>query len=767
VKTLKKTYQSFIQAFVMFLDALPLFIVWLIIPLLILIAIYLYRTILIPNEIFNRTPYLATAKFLDPSGSRFELHASYPRKINFDTLGGEGEPLAIWMQRIPSSSPLQQISPGPFITNSTSLPSDTSMLTAAKPISFTIIIASANNQLLLTGEDKQPLPSQFVITPSLNFVHPYVFYLRPAVLDDIPWLGSSSQVYISIAGEKMPESLTPASVVIESRLEAGSRYIMDQLCGLPGLVIGVLASVAGFAMQQWGRKEEVAKRQIREKAIRSEFLILCRQKPAAAANRYIELLDPKDEELVLLRDSSPNWDKSISEIFSQNIDPPLKDLVDLWLAHEGNNPDDFSSLASELSTTRIQVALEYVKRIEFGEEWGVHTNDLLLHLQILGQNSGFSFPEDLIESIQIERRIWWTVQSTWENIDYWAPWSRAVTGDIESGIKFLEFRENPMGSTTAENDQLVIKGRYTDWAFLSKLYRDNNTSMLIVGACGSGKTSAAIARTEYLFKRLEDVLPIYAHVPLGFTMADLSKIYSTVLLRILAIKPTSFLHRGIRGRSAMVELLCRLTGGSKELILSLHQAGLPETGNGLETKVQIEKLSQGVHADTEKSDLELAGLISLAYPDSLREREFLLDIQPKEGLDSEVHKELILRCIRIVQILLQTKHVVKIFLPANTNRDWLVNSPLPVETLEWSQLHLQNVLKKRLEQVGGQAIRQWLKPERGGLPPVNADQLICEACHTPAEIIEIGNHMLALIGQKQDLLTSQELKEILLAKRDA
>lgn len=714
----------------MFVKALPLLVLWLTLPAFVWLLTFGVQAAVPLMWDAEVLPEPVDLVFTDTQGAALTLHTAYPRRVLADPDALQSS-LSLWL------SPYQS----------------TGSMTLVARIYYASVSVEGDS-LTLTDKQGHPViqPARLV-APGDGITNAARFYLYPRRVD--LWVDKAVTLHIRLA-DQVGNPLQPESYPIKITIERGWLALLSRVArlGASATLLAALATAAvGFGVQQWIKlaEEERSNRRARNKAFEEINTLpgLLRRDFSEGARRYLEFLERREavwnESRVrdYLRDT---W---------QKVEPvELRHVVDL--VQVSRDEGRLLRKAEDLGLSETAAALEWgYKRLD--EDWRLKVREPLLNLSRRPEYSPF-VTSTIIQNIQ--DKPWHAILQRWPHISLWRDAPLLVDIEIERALRFLRLQGCPFGLTQAETDILLLACR-VDLPRLRDLRATR--SAMVIGAAGSGKTATALLLV-YDSLRSHDRFPVYYPVELVATklsaqLDGVARALSKTLLNYLAVRPREFLKRDVAGRAVIAHLFGRYIGTGNYLALLLHEAGLPEVGDGLEMLEGIERLAKDASFTTSLNDSEVLVRMSEAYPQGFQHALVLMDVQQHGSNGAVVTAEFVDTLLDLRNRLARVGVVVKIFLPDLFQGLLPEAGVQPSVRLEWGDEELLELLKNRLAKFGDDSLAAWCDPEARSRSP--DERLVNAAQGTPGGLIEKGNELLRRIGQTQRLLTEEDLSEIL------
>lgn len=752
-------------------NAVPLLVLWLILPGALLVLSVLCQASALVRELSDRSYARVTWEVPDPTDEPVILEVAYPSKLFLEGPDEAGVPLAVWLLRAtptPKPTANTNLAPSPNLTattGSSSVPESTIAPPpspirepASTPVLPYVVSFHPSNPVMFTDVSGNPVRPEVALTPASLPGPPAVLYIRPARAPLIPLL-TRAQVSINVRGPTGKLNTIPKPIAVRRETAWGSvlRLGIDLVTDNTTLLVTLVAALVGFGAQQWRRlgDEKIRKHEQREVALQTidELADMLETDPAEGARRYLRYLH---------RAGYPWTDQQVQDrlrtVWEASAPEELRSMAALTLV--ASDEDSLVRITETIGSRETSSALKWTyERLD--EDWQLRVLEVA---GVLREWPEFVkvLPGDLIEDVQ--RRPWHAVLRAWPHLSFWRDAPPVVNADIERALRILGLQGNPFGSERAEADTLLVQCRMDPpWSHILRSTR----SVMSVAAAGAGRTATALLFVHDSL-RDHDLFPVYC--PFGpeastlrAQMEGVALASARTLLNYLAVKPKEFLECGVARRAAIVHLLERYIGTGGNLTLFLHQAGLPQVGDGLQMLEEMGRLTKDTPIATSLTVDELSVLISEAYPHGFQHVLILLDVQQIGNGETEVSIEYLRSLLDLMDRFTWVGVIVKILLPGAFLKPLLeLDNQLTVHPilLEWLEA-LRQLLKNRLAQFGDDTLAVWCDREARSLSLSPDERLINTAKGTPRGLIKKGNELLRRIGQSGCLLTPTDLDEIL------
>jgi hypothetical protein len=678
---------------------------WMIIPGIMFLLSAWYQAGEAARSLPARTHDWVTLSVPQSADGPLLLYVAYPRKLFLESPAEPAAHIAVWLVRTAPT-------PGPASTYT---------------LEFT-----PTTGLLFTDAAGNPALPVVALAPSTAPGTPTVLYVRPGVAPQAPEL---KQVQILFKGPGVVSA--PVAQVLTLELESAKqsrwRHLGKALTGPGSLVATLVSFLVGFGVQQWLQIAEVErkrqKQQLQEARV-AELKSLITGDLSEAGRFYLKYRAEREVGEYVTK----QWEDATPE--------QLRLLVTLLEGSEQERRELDASLGKE----RIQEALL----------WGWQTLDGEWRGKIADFFSfNTCYSSEFAGRMLCERMLY-----PWTDFILWSPFRAAWSEQIERGLQTLGLEDNPFGTGRAEEERLLTQCPFPLPA--SVKYLREPGPAIISGRQGHGKTTAALL---YMLNSLQvrDTFPVYWRPGvaefLSLHIPDIAGMVAEALLTYLALLPTTFCNQNVEGRAAIAYLLTRRFGAGAELARRFYQAGLPRTGAGDRLLEEMEALTRGSAPSASVSEGELLVLLSRGRPAAFPHTTLLLDVQvEKQRIPSVILSQL----LELFEILGRRGVFVKAFLPAEIFEKPLRSLKMPVTPqqvcLEWPEDELRSILTIRLRHFRYDSLNQWCLPTE--LCP-DVDQFVVRAARgSPRRLMELGNALLARIGEKGSKLTGDDLTQM-------
>lgn len=436
--------------------------------------------------------------------------------------------------------------------------------------------------------------------------------------------------------------------------------------------------------------------------------------------------------------------QEFEQIWKENAPEELQDFMDLHLSPDLYTKNDLKTKSS------LMWALK-----NLDEEWQARAIELI----IAGYGDGTLFKE-------IKQRRWRNLLRSWpylsclwlsqppENVSSSVVTPQPDNDYFEDLLLYLYQSLYPLGAPKAENDPTLISARYDGLGVYRNL--ENSASCFVLGEMGVGKTSTALwlcsfglSETLALEKRFFPVYCQYTFVP---SLDQIVSSWAKAILSYIAIIPGSFQRRSVMGRAAIAHLLALSVTSNSELNLMLHEAGLPNTGAGIELKEEIQKFTKDVVFGSHDEN-RLVSLLGESFPAGFKYTSLILDLNFPKIISRKAKTEL----LNLVNLLSGIGISIKVF--ADEAVVGVLGTEYPVYRLAWDKKDLLEMLKNRLAQITPSELGAWCDPAARMTSP--EDRIINASNGTPAGVIEKLNRLFKKITLAHPSLSSNDLDEVL------
>lgn len=500
--------------------------------------------------------------------------------------------------------------------------------------------------------------------------------------------------------------------------QVGSREDKESIALLGSL----LTALIGFGLQQWKGQEEEERRRREEEArvlgvIEEEFPELLRKDLSAAARRYVEF-----------RRKGGVWQsrkvRASRERIWEGIDrPELRCAVAVI--------EQFPESKCFDPAEQTQSLLWAYNNLD--DEWRSRAASALISMEK-------AFPE-------------WT-EEAWRAVLGICPAITLGRGLVAipdlwilQGLQHLGLRVNPFGSEVAEADAYLLKARVIPswWRKLEAL-----PSGLFFTAPGGGRTAAALL-LAYDVLLWRSAFPIYCQVaetPLG--LDDLARWTAKAVARYIALSPISFTRCSYSAKTAIKRLLSSYL--PTDPVVYLQQVGLPSVGEGGKVLEEF-KTHLAASPDPVLSPSDLLALLGEARPADFPRTLIMADVQGTvEDREAALHFYALGDALDRVGVTFQAFLAVS---PSSPLRRY-------GEFLEWLAEDLRSLLQRRLRLLSSdESLDAWCDGKEKWEGPSAEERFIAAAGQSPQTLIRLGNALLRRIGEREQLLTSQDLDDVL------
>ncbi len=700
-----------------FVRTLVTLALWMTIPAIVLILSAWYQAGEAIRSLPARTHVLATLSVPQSADGPLLLSVAYPRKLFLESPAEPAAYIAVRLiQAAPTSGPAVESTP-------TSAPGQASTYT----LEFT-----PTTGLLFTDAAGNPALPVVALTPAPAPGTPIVLYIRPALAPQAP---ERRQVQILFSGPGVVAAPTAPvlTLELESAQQSRWRHLLKALTGPGSLVATLVSALVGFGVQQWLQIAEAERKrqsqQLQEARV-AELKSLITADLSEAARFYLKY----------------RAEREVGERVTKQWEDAAPDKLRLLVTLLEGSEQERRELEARLEQEHIQEALSWGWQTLDGE-WRGRIADFL--------SSNTRYSSEFAGRVLCEKMLY-----PWTDFTLWSPFLAAWSEQIERGLQTLGLKDNPFGTGRAEEEWLLMQCPFPLPAFV-KYLREPGPA-LILGRQGYGKTTTALL---YMLNSLQlrDTFPVYWRPGvaefLSLHIQDVAGMVAEALLTYLAALPTTFCNQNVEGRAAIAYLLTRRFGAGAGLAWRFYQAGLPRTGAGDRLLEEIEALTRGSAPPASLSEGELLVLLSKGRPAAFPHTTLLLDVQTER---QRVSRAGLSQLFELFELLGRRGVFVKSFLPAEIFEKPLRSLKMPVTPeqvcLEWPEDELRSILTIRLRHFGYDSLNQWCLPTES-CPDV--DGFVVRAARgSPHRLIELGNALLARIGEKGSKLTGDDLTQM-------
>jgi hypothetical protein len=528
--------------------------------------------------------------------------------------------------------------------------------------------------------------------------------------------------------------------------------IKNEVDALTALIGSLVTGLIGFGVQQWkllsSAEEERNERIQKAKGEIETLRELLRVNPAEGARRYRTLSMRKG---TIWR--SGRIRNELDEAWQDDSPNELQETIGILPLVE--EPDRFfQTIAEWEDVSRPPYILEWVIK-HLDDYW---RRKAVEGLRLLSTKPTYRVTIKMALLQDLERQPWRQILGTWSRISFWRDLPLPALTDVAltEGLKYLELKTSPFGNGIAETDGTLLKTRIAPHWWETVRLRETT---LYPGDQGAGKTASALwmAREALMVDR--SVFPVYwrgMSDQLRFEV--LVQTLTHTIMYYLAITPKDFLKSSISRKVSMSHLLARYF--APRLDYHFRMAGVPEVGDGTQMVQEIERLAQSAPTDASLSENELLNLLRQARPRPFDATLILLDVQSTPQDPRPWGRRLSTWCERLGHAGV----FVKMFMPptqASAMTTLTKSLGIPHYNLTFSPANLTAILEQRLKHSGENALREWCDPViRPSLPDLDV-WIVHAAEGKPGRMFRLGNELIRRIGQKQALLTLDDLIDIL------
>ncbi|GEM_PF-2268394 len=715
---LSRVYTRFLERWPVFLligfvRTLATLALWMTIPGIVLLLSAWYQA----GEATRSLPahhVLMTLNVPQSADGPLLLSIDYPRKLFLESTAEPTAHIAMWLvQATPTSGPAVE----------------STLTSAPGPASTYTLEFTPTTGLLFTDAAGNPALPVVALTPAPAPGTPIMLYIRPGLAPRTP---ERRQVHMLFSGPGVVA--TPTAPVLTLELESAQqsrwRHLCKALTGTGSLVATLVSALVGFGVQQWLQiAEEERKRQNQQlqEARVAELKSLITSDLSEAARFYLKY----------------QAEREVGERVTEQWEDAAPDMLRLLVTLLEGSEQERQKLNESQEQERIQEALSWGWQALDGE-WRGKIADFL--------SSNTRYSSESARRVLCEKMLY-----LWTDFTLWSP-RAAWSGQIERGLQVLGLKDNPFGTGKAEEERLLTQCPFPLPASIRHLREPGPA--LILGREGHGKTTAALL---YMLDSLQlrDTFPVYWRPGvaefLSLRIQDVANMVAGVLLTYLAALPTTFCNQNVEGRAAIAYLLTGRFGAGAGLVQRFYQAGLPRTGAGNRLLEEVEALTRGSASPASVSESELLALLSKGRPAAFPHTTLLLDVQVDR---QRVSRAGLSQLLELLELLGRRGVFVKAFLPAEIFEKPLRSLKKPVMPeqayLEWPEDELRSILTIRLRHFGYDSLNQWCVPSVS-FP----DQSVFRAAGgSPRRLMELGNALLARIGEKGSKLTGDDLTQM-------
>jgi len=767
------------------LKALPLLLLWLLLPAGVYLLFLDYQAEIPARELPDSTIVQVTQQVRSTVDGDLTLVLAHPRKLLLDSQDKPVQPVAIWLLR---AIPTSMVSPSSTFTTTPSL--------------YLVTLAMSGDYLTFADKNGIPALPRITLSPAITEVAPSVLYMRPAATA----VGQlSAQVEMTAllrsADGVVLNAADPLKMTIG--LESVEQSYWRRWWALAGQITSILAALAaallGFAVQQWKQRadEEQKERQARDVAlaeVNSLAVLLEHADWPEARRKYQECCDRTRTE-ACWRD--PQVRTRLRDVWQEKALRQLQNWHELSAAYKSPDKGTWMGIIDRLGieTTSGALLWGYTNLRQEDQDTALRMLTDLCQPKYIGgiENHiaknlegrrllGASAVREKLEQLRKDKQLPPETRDTSQRLlimvlepsPWLSPWKAARLPDeagVRTALQLLGLRHNPFGPELAELDPLLPDYRAGPPEPASLAQARGPRPALIFGAPGSGKTATALLLGYdcYHFETTEEergAFPVYHvprldAVPAFLHHAQLHAIAGTMsqaLLQALAAHPYAFLDHEPANKAAMVHLLAIYVGTSGDLALQLQRAGLASGGVGARVLGEVEKIVNQAKLEDWPDEMVLIDLLGKARPHGFSCTYLLVDIA-KEPADGEV-AAIAAQLQPLLDLAVPLARVgvySKAFLPEKLQSHLRINPPFQPMSLTWREPDLKALLVSRLHSVGCSSLDLWCDSEAKAWSL--DERLIQAAKESPRELIRYGNRLLACVAAHPDrpLLTAADI----------
>jgi hypothetical protein len=759
----------------MFIDALPLLLLWLLLPMLIVIMTLGVQSL---------EPFIRPARF-----------PARPDTLSFPLDSGDTLVLNVAAPQVVSPDSEARFSQTASIQAS---------LASNPTISKTVIIsiASRDGELTFLDEDGHllPQPRTWILSTGPSS-EPIRFFLlvnsvqgqRTALLD---------VVLLEAPGHSSGSVEKTIKVTIENPLLAWLFRALGSEEGITAVAFALISSLAAFGIQQWKilsadqKEKEKLRSEMRQDAldmIETLKKLLRARQFEKAKDHYLELSSEEDglwhQGLIRERLESA-WGESAPEdlrvwtlVEQDGVDATMakklrgrvgvvdESAVIRAISWAYNHlPSARKTAPQILADALIREAITVTAVEEMlGKTPGglrlLRHPDIYQPLVRLAEDATGDSWESTCRLLAQRRgpRPW---ESTW-------PRKRPPPSkEVKRGMRALGLERNPFGPERAELDSDLHEylARPEFWKTIS-----GSRSVIAFGPAGSGKTAAALGLAHDCefppaSPREEGTFAVY-HVPRLLKPADISGpspldqiafALGEALLQAFVQDPLLLLEQERDAKRAIARLLLIYVGfGSpqkaiwelersrRELLMARGTDVLPKAPFQQSMVAELRDLTQEISASAWPEGPDLTEWMGRARPARCTRTYILIDLGLELDESAPSHRYLVETIDALMEdaVHFERYHVyLKAFLPQRLYEiggdDW------PVEAVEvaWEERDLRQMLKDRLAYAGQTSLAEIYRDPADSLPDPDG-RLIEAADGLPRNLIRLGNEMLRRVDR--------------------
>lgn len=721
-----------------FVNALPLFILWLMIPFVLLILSSLYQSSRLLFERNDRTRLEKEYKFSGLNSEPLTLHISSPKKLRIEMDEPYDDSIAIWLTGPVSNAPQGQ--------------------TLA---AYTFSLAFENESADFMDEKGNPIPGIVTLSPAQNNNASEILYLKsnPESLD------KGEKIVVVIGESPSFRKLDSISILIESSFQSQLRHFLDAVLSLPTLIGGLLTAIAGFGLQQW----KVLNDEEQHYRVGQEETTYSRLQESLKDERYQRAFEIYQNYAKEVETTSPRIKGLFDDhILPQKLRKEIKEkldqmdfqkAIDLYLEYSKGNVMGIESIwDDEVSRKFSELLINNFRAMQ--EMYQILDRDSLLTSKIkkLWSIREEYYFDDKGISVSLLRQL----LKPWpELIIYGVNHKRQERAGEKKGMDIVGMNMNPFGSEKVEEDFLfpgapdfIFKRRILNEAenerlpsvfeemndtFCLAIEQSVSESQFFIGAPGSGKTAYALLLAGRSFFFNQKTIPIYCKISIRDSVETLLRHIIESLLNYYVTNPNEFLKQDVERKSGVAALFSNYLANGSELMFRLNLSGLSSDTMSEEFQRQLMKLVKSARF-IKLTYSDSAHLLLQSFPKEYKGIMFLFDYQDAPVKLPERNKN-------IIQFMLQLQKgggVLKVFsTPSAFSIAVIEQLMLPVVEIKWSFDKLKDVLRTRLENSNAKGVSFLFDPSLRQV----AQDLVLKSVDTPGDLIRKGNEILSYIGQ--------------------
>jgi len=481
--------------------------------------------------------------------------------------------------------------------------------------------------------------------------------------------------------------------------------------------------------------------------LNSLTILLQEEKWADASRLYIDLLKRPE----------PQWQSNriqVMKIWREKALQELKIITELWLSRQSTN--DAKECFENFGDAQISRALQWALKT-LDDDWEQRVRELTKQFEALLLRS----PEgrEIVE--ETKRKNLQAILRPWLVVVFHKETGASIPDDIQRGLDFLGLQGNPFGAEQAEKDTLLFEAYYPHLPALQDVrekYPAEKYPAMIFGKPGSGKTAAAlwlISQGIGLRGQSSPWFPVYCPT---IVVPDISVIVHAIaetLLRYLAINPSAFTNLRTSNRQSIVHLWVNSIAAGDELIVRLREAEMPLTGGGAEMEKDVRTLMTGIPKTNAPTVDEYLRLLDNCRPHGFESVRLFLDWNLKTPSKAVIPLARLSTQLANVGIFFSAFVADAVSGKIRTRlRDEFPE--IRLIQLDWDETQLKGLLRTRLARYGEESIASWCDP-LARRPDPDGRLIQATGSNTPQGIIRKGNALLRRIGEKQALLSQEDL----------